>query len=126
MLSCSPGIYLQEFQVRWKDHNGPLANHTTMKVYLDGHIAGKTHCSPGASNKRLGIRTASVDTYQPYQFSDLQTTGASSPSLPFPRAPFLHPGKHSRSHSGSWLCGWEQTKTARSGLRRSWGRSSSM
>ncbi|KAM5537627.1 hypothetical protein V8D89_008705 [Ganoderma adspersum] len=62
------------FQVRWRDHNRPHANHTTMKVYLDGHIAGKTHCPPGSSGKRLGIRTASADTYQPYQFSDLQTT----------------------------------------------------
>nr|VWO95335.1 AAA_12 domain-containing protein [Ganoderma boninense] len=62
------------FQVRWKDYNGPAANHKTMRVYLDGHAAGKTNCPPGSSGKRLGIRTASADTYQPYQFSDLQTT----------------------------------------------------
>ena len=68
---------IQVFQVRWRDHNGWYANHTTMKVYLDGHIAGKTHCAPGFHGKRVGIRTVSADTYQPYQFSDLQTTGAS-------------------------------------------------
>ncbi|PIL23306.1 hypothetical protein GSI_14617 [Ganoderma sinense ZZ0214-1] len=62
------------FRVCWKDHNGLAANHASMMVYLDGHIAGKTHSHPGSSGKRLGIRTASADTYQPYQFSDLQTT----------------------------------------------------
>ncbi|KAI1794488.1 hypothetical protein LXA43DRAFT_143506 [Ganoderma leucocontextum] len=63
-----------EFQVRWKDHNGPYANYARMKVFIDGHVAGKTRCPPGVSGKRLGIRTASADTYQPFQFSGLQTT----------------------------------------------------
>ena len=49
-----------------------------MRVFLDGNIAGHTYCLPGAAGRRRGVSTTSADTYQPFQFADLQTTGASS------------------------------------------------
>ncbi|EJF59728.1 hypothetical protein DICSQDRAFT_128064 [Dichomitus squalens LYAD-421 SS1] len=64
----------KEFQIRWKDHNGAYAPHASMKIFVDGHVVGKTRCPPGVVGKRLGISTTSADTYQPFQFANLQTT----------------------------------------------------
>ena len=47
-----------------------------MKVLVDGTPAGKTHCNPGVSGKRLGLSTDTPGTYRPFQFAALQTTGA--------------------------------------------------
>ena len=55
-----------------------------MRVSVDGAPAGKTHMSPGGAGKRVGVSTESASSYRPFQFADLQTTGASSfltPSL---------------------------------------------
>lgn len=68
----------QRFVIRWKDHHGPTGHYTSMRVSVDGAPAGKTHMSPGGAGKRVGVSTESASSYRPFQFADLQTTGASS------------------------------------------------
>ncbi|KAI0760369.1 hypothetical protein C8Q74DRAFT_222833 [Fomes fomentarius] len=64
----------QQFSVRWKDHNGPHAHHTSMQVYVDGIVAGRTHCDPGTGGRRRGLSTHSAATYSPFEFAVLHTT----------------------------------------------------
>ncbi|KAI0697504.1 hypothetical protein C8T65DRAFT_662103 [Cerioporus squamosus] len=64
----------EQFSIRWKDHNGPMANHTNMKTSVDGVRVGGKHSRPGASGKCVGVRTDSESVYHPFQFAILQTT----------------------------------------------------
>ncbi|TFK92352.1 DUF1769-domain-containing protein [Polyporus arcularius HHB13444] len=64
----------KEFSICWKDHNGPMANHTSMRTFVDGVRAGGKRCYPGVSGKRDGVRTESAHVYHPFQFAPLQTT----------------------------------------------------
>ena len=72
---------LQQFSIRWKDHNGPMGNHASMRTFVDGVRAGSTHLRPGDKGKRAGLSTDSANVYYPFQFAALQTTGASPWSL---------------------------------------------
>ncbi|RPD75700.1 hypothetical protein L226DRAFT_507615 [Lentinus tigrinus ALCF2SS1-7] len=75
ILTCYiPSESGKQFSIRWKDHNGPAAHHTSMRALVDGVPAGSSHSRPGASGKRAGISTDSASVYHPFQFAALQTT----------------------------------------------------
>lgn len=66
----------QTFVIHGKDWHDAM-HHFRLVVKLDGRPAGTTKCQPYTQVKRVGMRTSSMETYQAYQFANLETTGAS-------------------------------------------------
>ncbi len=55
-----------------------MGNYANMKMFIDGMSVGNKLAKPGRAGKRLGMHTESASVYHPFQFTALQTTGAST------------------------------------------------
>lgn len=84
----------QTFVIHGKDWHDAM-HHFRLVVKLDGRPAGTTKCQPYTQVKRVGMRTSSMETYQAYQFANLETTGAS----PAAAAPTAHEVRDAADHA---------------------------